>query len=195
MNSYGANGLDEVRLIDVDQYTDDRGYFMEVWNACRYADHGIPIAFMQDNESLSKRNVLRGLHYQLPSPQGKLVRVVHGSVLDVAVDIRWGSPTFGVWTAVELSSQNRHQLWIPPGFAHGFVVTSDEALFCYKCTTAYNPTGQRTIRWNDPRINIQWPIADPVLSDQDASASLLDSLAPEELPLYQAAPCCFGQSA
>jgi dTDP-4-dehydrorhamnose 3,5-epimerase len=118
------------------------------------------------------------------------VRVVHGSVIDVAVDIRWGSPTFGVWTAVELSSQNRQQLWIPPGFAHGFVVTSDEAVFCYKCTTAYNPTGQRTIRWNDPQIGIKWPISNPILSDQDADAPCLEDLVPTELPQYEAQTRC-----
>ena len=166
-----------VLLIEPDVYADARGHFLETFRAERYEAAGIPTAFVQDSLACSRRGVLRGLHFQAPKAQGKLVHVVSGEVFDVAVDLRRDSPTHARWTAHRLSSDNQLQLYIPPGFAHGFVVTSDEALFLYKATEAYDPDGQRAIRWNDPDLGIEWPIDEPILSDADANAPLLRELA------------------
>lgn len=165
--------LPEVIVVEPAVFGDDRGFFMEVYHEGKFREGGIREAFVQDNHSRSMRGVLRGLHYQLPNPQGKLVRVIAGSVFDVAVDIRRGSPSFGKWTGVELSAENRKQLWIPAGFAHGFCVTSESADVVYKCTTLYDGPNDRGIRWDDPEIGIQWPVKDPILSPKDAVAPRL----------------------
>ena len=172
--------LPGVVIVEPVAFGDDRGWFMETFNEPRWlaglAELGLPAPrrFVQDNHSCSKAGVLRGLHYQLPpQPQGKLVRVVQGAAWDVAVDIRSGSPTFGRWFGAELSEDNRRQMWIPPGFAHGFCVTSELADFAYKCTTAYVGKGARAIAWNDPDLGIDWPTAQPLLSPQDSTAPRL----------------------
>ena len=166
--------LPEVKLLEPRVFGDDRGFFLESWNAATFADAGIDVSFVQDNHSRSARGVLRGLHYQIVEPQGKLVRVVSGAVFDVAVDIRRSSPNFGRWTGHELSAANKHLLWVPPGFAHGFVTLSEAADFLYKCTTLYAPAHDRGIAWNDPAIGIDWPIdTAPTLSAKDAAAPLL----------------------
>ena len=165
-------------------FTDPRGFFLETWQRERYAEAGIDAEFVQDNLSFSGRGVLRGLHFQNPSPQGKLVGVLQGAVFDVAVDLRAGSPTFGEWVGMELTSENRRQMYVPEGFAHGFVVTGDSALFSYKCTRAYSPADERSLRWDDPEVGIRWPVAEPVLSPKDAAAPLLRDI-PGEL-LFQA---------
>lgn len=164
--------LDGVLLIKPKVWGDERGYFVEIWQQKRYAAAGIDFPFVQDNHSMSTRGILRGLHYQKTHPQGKLVSVSLGSIFDVVVDIRPGSPTFGRWFGVELTRKNQWQLWIAPGLAHGFAVTSDIAHFHYKCTDYYCPEDEAGIRWNDPDIGIQWPVADPVLSAKDAVAPL-----------------------
>lgn len=165
--------IPEVLILEPKVFGDDRGFFMETWQAERYAEAGVPGPFVQDNLSRSVKGTLRGLHFQEPFPQGKLVMVLEGAVLDVAVDIRRGSPTFMKHVAVELSAENKRQLWIPPGFAHGFCVTSDHALFLYKCTERYRPEHDRAIRWDDPALGIAWPVAEPLLSQKDAAAPLL----------------------
>lgn len=165
--------LPDVLLIEPDVFGDPRGFFMETFQAERYAEAGIPGPFVQDNLSFSGRGVLRGLHYQDPNPQGKLIYVLQGEVFDVAVDIRPESPTFGRWTAATLTAENKRQFWVPPGFAHGFCVTSEAALFAYKCTDYYNPQAEHAIRWDDPDIAITWPIQAPTLSQKDAVAPLL----------------------
>jgi dTDP-4-dehydrorhamnose 3,5-epimerase len=159
----------DVLVLEPQVFGDDRGFFFESYNARRFqALSGIDACFVQDNHSKSAKNVLRGLHYQIRQPQGKLVRVTAGTVFDVAVDVRKSSPTFGRWVGVELSAENRRQLWIPPGFAHGFVVTSDSAEFLYKTTDYWAPEHERTILWNDPDIGIAWPCAgQPALSGKD----------------------------
>lgn len=164
--------LEGVLLIKPKVWGDARGYFVETWQRQRYAEAGIGLPFVQDNHSMSTRGILRGLHYQKTHPQGKLVCVSQGSIFDVAVDIRPGSPTFGRWCGVELTGQNQWQVWLAPGLAHGFVVTSDTAHFHYKCTDYYRPEDEGGIRWNDPDIGIQWPVTDPVLSAKDAAAPL-----------------------
>lgn len=156
-----------LKVIEPDVYLDARGHFMESFNRLRYMDLGLPEDFVQDNWSRSKRGVLRGLHLQYPNPQGKLVQVIHGAVWDVAVDLRWNSPTYSKWFGLELSDENRKQLYIPPGFAHGFCVLSEEADFVYKCTQYYTPGAEQCLRWDDPSVNIKWPIANPILSDKD----------------------------
>lgn len=166
--------LPGVLLITPKVFGDDRGFFLESWNAQAFADAGIDVAFVQDNHSRSVKGVLRGLHYQVRQPQGKLVRVTQGSVFDVAVDVRRSSPHFGRWVGVELSDSNRQMLWIPPGFAHGFVVTSASADFQYKCTAFYDPGDDHSVRWDDPAIGIDWPLTDaPALSGKDAAGALL----------------------
>jgi dTDP-4-dehydrorhamnose 3,5-epimerase len=165
-------------------FGDARGYFFESYNARRYAEAGIAAAFVQDNVSLSQRGVLRGLHFQHPYGQGKLVGVLTGQVFDVAVDVRRGSPTFGRWVGECLSAENKRQLYIPPGFAHGFLVTSDEALFAYKCTEYYHPETERSIRWDDARLGIDWPIDGPVVSTKDNVAVTLDAMPAEFLPAF-----------
>lgn len=157
--------IPDVKIIEPTVFGDERGFFMETWNQKSFEElvTGKPTIFVQDNHSKSKKGILRGLHYQAENTQGKLVRVVSGEVFDVAVDIRKDSPTFGKWVGVYLSAENKHQLWIPEGFAHGFYVTSDEAEFVYKCTDYYNPNTEVTIAWNDPFLNISWPISNDFL--------------------------------
>ena len=176
--------LPGVLLLEPKVFGDDRGYFFETWNQGRYAEAGIPGPWVQDNLSYSARGVLRGLHYQHPNAQGKLISVLQGSVYDVALDIRVGSPTFGKWHGEELSSENKRQFWVPPGFAHGFVVTSETALFCYKCTASYAPKEEGSVRWDDPDLGIPWPIASPTLSAKDAAGTPLKDVPPERLPRY-----------
>jgi len=165
--------LTGVLLIEPEIFADDRGFFMETYNAAEFRSAGIDVTFVQDNHSSSRRNALRGLHYQEPYPQGKLVRVVEGTIFDVAVNITLDSPQFGQWTGVELSSENKHQLWIPPGFAHGFCVLSEQAEVIYKCTALYDPSGDRSICWDDPDIAIRWPIGKPLLSSKDSKGRSL----------------------
>ncbi len=167
--------LPGVMIITPRVFGDDRGFFLESWNARAFADAGIDVAFVQDNHSRSARSVLRGLHYQIANPQGKLVRVTGGAVFDVAVDVRRSSPHFGRWVGVELSEANKQMLWVPPGFAHGFVVLTDTADFQYKCTTLYDPGNERAVRWDDATIGIDWPLAGaaPKLSAKDAVAPSL----------------------
>ena len=158
-------------IIEPKVFGDERGFFLETFQLSRYKDlAGISDSFVQDNHSRSSKNVLRGLHYQKTKPQGKLVRVVRGEVYDVAVDIRQDSPSYGQWEGVILSAENKKQLWVPPGFAHGFVVLSDIADFEYKCTDYYDPTDEGSLLWNDPDLDISWPVADPILSNKDAIA-------------------------
>lgn len=178
--------LPGVLLIKSKVFGDGRGFFLETWRQDRYEQLGITSAFVQDNLSFSKRGVLRGLHFQNPNQQGKLVSAIAGEVYDVAVDIRVGSPTFGRWTGVVLSEDNRWQLWIPAGFAHGFCVLSDSAYFAYKCTDVYNPAAEGGILWNDPDIGITWPLSDVQLSEKDAIYPLLRDLPREKLPIYHA---------
>ncbi|MCL2336163.1 MAG: dTDP-4-dehydrorhamnose 3,5-epimerase [Firmicutes bacterium] len=167
--------LPGVLIIEPDVYTDNRGYFMETWSAAKYTQYGLPAQFVQDNLSLSRRGVVRGLHYQLPpQAQGKLVSVAAGAVFDVAVDIRRSSPAFGRWFGTELSAANNKQLWIPAGFAHGFMALSDATVVLYKATDAYAPEQERCIRWDDPAIGISWPAdAAPVLSPKDLAGAAL----------------------
>ena len=169
--------LQDCVVIEPEIFGDDRGFFLETFQAERYADlAGITSPFVQDNHSRSARGVLRGLHFQKNKPQGKLIRVVKGEVYDVAVDIRHNSPTFGLWEAVLLSASNKKQFWVPPGFAHGFVVLTDVADFEYKCTDYYDPSDEGSVMWNDPDLDIPWPIATPILSNKDATANRLIDL-------------------
>lgn len=174
--------LPGVLIIEPKVFRDTRGYFQEIWNYERYAELGISLPFVQDNLSFSTKGVLRGLHYQHPNSQGKLVSVIMGEVYDVAVDIRSGSPTFGSWVGVTLSGENHRQLWIPPGFAHGFCVLSDTAYFTYKCTDFYAPHAEGGIAWNDPDIDIDWPIIH--LSDKDKKHSKLKDVPIDRLPTF-----------
>ncbi|MGY4516717.1 dTDP-4-dehydrorhamnose 3,5-epimerase [Lysobacter sp. HA18] len=166
--------------------SDDRGFFYESFNFDRAALPGMSGCFRQGNISSSRRGVLRGLHYQWPNPQGKYVTVLQGEAWDVAVDIRRGSPTFGEWTAVLLSGENKRHMWIPEGFAHGFVVTGETALFSYLCTATYDPTADASIRWDDPKLAIDWPVSAPSLSPKDANASLLANIPADRLPAFDA---------
>jgi dTDP-4-dehydrorhamnose 3,5-epimerase len=167
-----ATAIPEVLLIEPKVFGDARGFFLESWNAKAFAAAGIPATFVQDNHSRSQRGVLRGLHYQLRQPQGKLVRVVAGEVFDVAVDLRRASPTFGRWVGDRLSAENKRVLWIPAGFAHGFLVLSDSADFLYKTTDYYAPEHERVIAWNDPDLAIDWPLAvAPALGARDAAGA------------------------
>jgi dTDP-4-dehydrorhamnose 3,5-epimerase len=164
-------------LIEPMVFTDERGRFLELWQRDRYSRLGVPEGFEQDNISCSHRGVLRGLHFQDPHPQGKLVSVLHGEVFDVAVDVRPASPTYGQWLGTTLSAENGRQLWLPPGLAHGFVVTSEQgALFAYKCTAPYVPAAEWTLRWNDPALDIRWPVAEPVVSAKDQAGLTLEAL-------------------
>ena len=168
--------IPDVKLLKPRVFGDDRGFFLETFNARTFADAGLPTEWTQDNHSRSVRGVLRGLHYQLENPQGKLVRVTRGAVFDVAVDLRRASPTFGKWVGAELSDTNQQMLYIPPGFAHGFLVLSDVADFCYKCTTLWHQASDRSLAWNDPDIAIDWPlegIGEPQLAAKDAAAPML----------------------
>lgn len=168
--------IPEVKIIEPAVFGDDRGFFMETWQQKKFEElvTGKPTQFVQDNHSKSKKGILRGLHYQTENTQGKLVRVISGEVFDVAVDIRKDSPTFGQWVGVVLSAENKRQLWVPEGFAHGFYVTSDAAEFVYKCTDYYNPEAEHSILWNDPAVGVEWPIdTQPVLSEKDKNGKLL----------------------
>jgi dTDP-4-dehydrorhamnose 3,5-epimerase len=174
--------LDGLLLIEVQAYRDERGYLVEAWSRERYRDAGLPDEFAQDNVSCSTRGVLRGLHYQYSTPQGKLVSTPYGVVFDVAVDLRRDSSTFGSWWGCILSAENNRQLWIPAGFAHGFLVLSDHALVAYKCSAAYDAAAQGTILWNDPDIGIAWPEAPVILSEKDRTAPPLRAVAAHVLP-------------
>ncbi len=165
--------LPGVLLIEPDVFGDSRGYFMETWNAARFRESGLDMILVQDNQSRSVRGVLRGLHYQEPNPQGKLVRCARGALFDVAVDIRRGSPNFGRWFGAELSEENHLMLWVPPGFAHGFCPLSEIADLSYKCTALYDAASDRAIAWDDPEIGIEWPVSHPRLSGRDAAAPRL----------------------
>ena len=169
--------LQDCVIIEPRVFGDERGFFLETYQADRYAElAGIILPFVQDNHSRSSKDVLRGLHFQKTKPQGKLVRVVKGQVYDVAVDIRKSSSTFGQWEGVILSEENKRQFWVPTGFAHGFLVLSDTADFEYKCTDYYDPSDEGCVLWNDPDLDIPWPLADPILSNKDASADRLVDL-------------------
>lgn len=168
--------IPEVKILEPKVFGDDRGFFMETYRKSQFDEWGISYDFVQDNHSSSGKNVLRGLHYQLKQPQGKLVRVIAGSVYDVAVDLRRNSPNFGKSVGVELSADNKRLFWVPPGFAHGFLVLSEQAEFCYKCTDYYAPEHERSLLWNDPALEIEWPLAAgvaPVLSAKDQAGALL----------------------
>jgi len=165
--------LPGVLVIEPKVLADERGFFMETYHSARFRAFGIDAEFVQDNHSRSVRGVLRGLHYQEPNPQGKLVRCTRGLLFDVAVDIRIGSPHFGKWFGVELSEENKKMLWVPAGFAHGFCATSDVADLVYKCTSLYDAASDRSILWSDPEIAIEWPISNPKLSPKDAAAPRL----------------------
>ncbi len=176
--------LPGVLLIQPKTFADDRGFFLETFQNNRYNELGVSKPFVQDNLSRSHKGVLRGLHYQLPHPQGKLVYVVRGKVLDVVVDIRVGSPTFGQYICHELSDENHIQIYVPEGFAHGFVTISDEVDFIYKCTDYYNPSCEKGVLWNDPQLNINWQIDNPLLSPKDLLQKNLSDIPQEILPKY-----------
>ncbi|MHC1767842.1 MAG: dTDP-4-dehydrorhamnose 3,5-epimerase [Verrucomicrobiia bacterium] len=165
--------LSGVLVIEPKVFGDTRGFFMETWQRPRYREAGVSEEFVQDNLSLSRRSTIRGLHYQNPRPQGKLVSVLIGEVFDVVVDLRRSSPTFGKWQGITLSDSNRRQLYVPPGFAHGFAVLSESALFHYKCTELYSAEDERTIAWNDPDLAITWPVSNPLISRKDAQGTAL----------------------
>ena len=172
---FAPTAIPDVVLIKPQVFADARGHFFESWSERKFAVGGLDLKFVQDNQNRSERHVLRGLHYQLTKPQGKLVRVVTGSVFDVAVDLRRSSPTFGRWAGAELNADNHHMLWVPPGFAHGFMVLSESVHFLYKCTQFYEPEDERAIRWDDADIGIRWPLPagiQPVISGRDAAARL-----------------------
>ncbi|MFC3440456.1 dTDP-4-dehydrorhamnose 3,5-epimerase [Sphingobium rhizovicinum] len=168
-------GIDGLLIIEPRVFGDDRGFFLESWNAAVFREAGLDLNFVQDNHSRSARGVLRGLHFQNPNPQGKLVRVVSGRVWDVAVDLRRSSPTFGKWAGVELSAANKRMFWVPPGFAHGFVSLEDGTDFLYKCTAPYDPSAEHSLMWNDPAVGIEWPLEglEPQLSGKDQQGKAL----------------------
>lgn len=178
--------LPGVVVIEPVVHGDARGFFYESFNAEKYKAAGLDLRFVQSNVSRSAHGVLRGLHYQWPNPQGKLVSVLEGEVYDVAVDIRTGSPTFSRWAAAILSADNKRHFWIPEGFAHGFAVLSEYATFIYQCTALYDRTADAGIRWNDADIAIDWPLSAPLLSEKDSKASFLRDIAAERLPVYNA---------
>jgi dTDP-4-dehydrorhamnose 3,5-epimerase len=177
--------LPGVLVVEPKVFGDARGWFTETYSVERYRAAGIALPFVQDNLSRSSRGILRGLHLQNPHAQGKLVWVPDGSVFDVALDVRVGSPTFGRWFGTELSSDNHRQLWIPPGFAHGFMVTSESCLFAYKCTDLYVPEAEIGVAWDDPAVGIRWPLADAMLSPKDRSNLPLAEIDPAKLPRYE----------
>jgi len=176
--------LPGVCILEPDVHGDTRGYFFESFHAAKFAALGLDVRIAQTNVSRSARGVLRGLHYQWPDPQGKLVGVLEGAVWDVAADIRRGSPTFGRWTAVELSADNHRLFWIPPGYAHGFCVLSQHATFMYQCTTLYAAAADAGVRWNDDDLGITWPLTTPILSAKDSIAPRLREIDPTRLPAY-----------
>ena len=171
-----ATEIPEVLIFDPAVHGDQRGYFLETWRADTFAAAGVDLSFVQDNQSSSGQGVLRGLHYQIQRPQGKLVRVISGRVFDVAVDLRRSSPTFGRWVGVELSAENHRLFWVPPGFGHGFYVLSKQAEFVYKCTDYYMPEHERVIRFDDPEIGVSWPLVaglETMLSEKDMNGNVL----------------------
>lgn len=173
--------IPEVLLVKPVVHRDNRGFFLETYREELFRSHGIEVHFVQDNLSKSQRNTVRGLHYQIEQQQDKLLMVMEGSILDVAVDLRPHSSTFGKHTAVKLSDKNKHQVFIPKGFAHGFSVLSNEALVCYKCSAYYYPEGERGLRWNDPQLEIDWLVDDPIISEKDQGQPLLDEIPKEDL--------------
>ncbi|MDQ3033991.1 MAG: dTDP-4-dehydrorhamnose 3,5-epimerase [Myxococcota bacterium] len=177
--------LPGVLMIEPKVFGDARGFFLETFAVKRYEEAGIRGPFVQDNMSKSAKGIVRGLHLQSPAAQGKLVWVVAGAVLDVAVDVRVGSPTFGAHVAIELSEDDKRQLWIPPGFAHGFCVTSESAIFAYKCTEYYAPENEVGVAWNDPDLGIEWPVLEPVISGKDRAHPRLKDVDPAKLPRYE----------
>jgi dTDP-4-dehydrorhamnose 3,5-epimerase len=177
--------LPDVLVAELEVFNDSRGFFLETFHQRKYEEGGVGRGFVQDNHSHSQRNTLRGLHYQLNNPQGKLIYVVTGEVFDVAVDIRRGSPTFGKWMGTRLSAKNRRQLYIPEGFAHGFCVLSDTTDFIYKCTDFYTPGDEYGIFWQDSSIGIEWPTENPILSDKDRRNPKLNEVPESHLPIYQ----------
>ena len=177
--------LPGVLVFEPEAFTDDRGFFIESWHLERYSEAGIELPFVQDNVSFSKKGVLRGLHYQHPQSQGKLVQALLGEVFDVAVDIRKNSSSFGKWVGQILSCENHMQMYIPPGFAHGFCVLSEPALFAYKCTDFYCHDAEGTVLWNDPDIGIAWPVEKPTVSDKDSTAQSLKDIPSERLPVFE----------
>jgi dTDP-4-dehydrorhamnose 3,5-epimerase len=168
-------------IIEPKIFGDPRGFFLETWNERKYRDAGLTANFVQDNLSFSRHGALRGLHFQNPAPQGKLVSVISGEVFDIAVDLRRSSPTFARWQGLTLSGEDKRQFFVPPGFAHGFVVLSETALFQYKCTEFYSPRDEMTLRWDDPVLGISWPISKPVLSEKDAKGLLLNDIPQDKL--------------
>ncbi len=176
---------EEILIVEPDVYKDHRGFFMETYHQTRYREAGVNRTFVQDNLSFSGKGTLRGLHYQIKNPQAKLVQVISGEIYDVAVDIRHGSPGFGAWVGVHLSDQNYRQLFIPEGFAHGFCVLSDTALFSYKCSRPYAPDDESGILWSDPGLRIDWPIASPTISDKDDRYPVLSEVQRDRLPAWK----------
>lgn len=176
--------LPGVLIVEPNVFGDERGFFLETWSATRYEEAGIPGPFVQDNTSFSRKGILRGLHFQHPHSQGKLVQILSGEVVDVAVDIRAGSPTFGQCVSEVLSGTNHRQMYIPPGFAHGYCVTSETALFSYKCTDFYNPATEGGIIWNDPDLGIDWPTDEPILSAKDSDYPRLKDIPLDRLPPF-----------
>lgn len=168
--------FENVLKIELDRFSDERGFFVETWRRDRYRQLGIEGDFVQDNLSRSQRSVLRGLHFQHPNAQGKLIWITRGKLFDVTVDVRLDSPTFGQWAGVTLSASEALQLWIPPGFAHGFAVLSEQVDYLYKCTAYYSPEAEHTLRWNDPEVGVDWPVTDPMLSDKDRNGRSLEEL-------------------
>jgi len=179
-----SQGIPEVKLVIPNVFGDARGFFQETFHAEKYCEAGITVPFIQDNWSHSTKGTLRGLHYQLPNLQDKLVWVVSGEIFDVAVDVRRNSPTFGRWVGAILSSTNHYQFFVPAGFAHGFCVMSEEADFMYKCSAYYSPKDEKGILWSDPTLNIPWPVATPLLSKRDAGMNPLADVKTEDLPVY-----------
>jgi dTDP-4-dehydrorhamnose 3,5-epimerase len=182
---FSPTALPGVLICELDMYPDARGFFSETYHRKKYEEGGIKASFVQDNFSHSLQGVLRGLHYQLLHPQAKLMAVSHGAVFDVAVDIRRSSPTFGKWVGTILSRENRRQLFIPEGFAHGFCVLSEQADLVYKCSAFYAPNDDRGVLWSDPLVQIDWPVKEPVLSEKDQSLPRLEDIPPDQLPVYE----------
>ena len=180
---FHATAIPDVVRVEPSVFRDDRGYFLETYHDGKFADCGIHDAFVQDNQSRSSRGTLRGLHAQEKHPQGKLVRAVEGEIFDVAVDVRRGSPTFGHWVGATLTAENFHQLWVPPGFLHGFLVLSETAIVAYKCTERYAPGDELGVIWNDPELAIDWPLDTPLLSTKDAAAPTLAAIG-DRLPTW-----------